>query len=88
MSAYIRSLNQHTEQPSTQAASSLRERLMNWLATLPAVARERAFAMSEFELALGTQGRYISPVLLELGWQRHRRWSTKKQYHRVWLPPA
>ena len=39
-------------------------------------------------VALKTQGRYISPVLLELRWQRKRVWSTTGQYHRYWLPPT
>jgi len=38
--------------------------------------------MSEFEEALKTQNKWISPVLLELGWQRKRIWSTSGQYHR------
>jgi hypothetical protein len=43
--------------------------------------------MSEFEKALKAQGKYISPVLLELGWRRKRIWSTTGQYHRYWEPP-
>ena len=43
--------------------------------------------MVEFEGALKTQGKYISPVLLELGWRRKRVWSTTGQYHRYWEPP-
>jgi hypothetical protein len=44
--------------------------------------------MSELEAALKTQGRFISPVLLELGWRRKRNWSTKGQYFRYWVPPG
>jgi hypothetical protein len=44
--------------------------------------------MIEFERALGTQGRYISPVLLALGWRRKRKWETAGQYCRYWVPPA
>ena len=54
----------------------------------PLFSHERRFSMSEFEAALKTQGRYISPVLLELGWRRKRVWSTTGQYHRYWEPPA
>jgi hypothetical protein len=41
-----------------------------------ACSRDRRFSMSEIEAALKTQGKYISPVLLELGWRRKRIWST------------
>jgi hypothetical protein len=44
--------------------------------------------MSEIEKALKTQGKYISPVLLELGWQRKRILNTTGQYHRYWEPPS
>jgi hypothetical protein len=33
--------------------------------------------MSEFEAALNTQGKYISPALLKLEWRRKRIWSTR-----------
>ena len=56
--------------------------------SLPVVARDRRFSRSEFEAALKTQGKYISPVLLELGWECKRVWSTTGQYHRYWEPPA
>jgi hypothetical protein len=45
---------------------SLRERLEAWYRSLPAVSRDRRFSMAESEAALKTQGKYISPVLLEL----------------------
>jgi hypothetical protein len=67
--------------------SSLRDRFLSWYASLPAVSRDRRFSMTEFEAALKTQGRYISPVLLELGWTRKRVWSTTRQYHRYWQSP-
>jgi hypothetical protein len=67
--------------------SSLRDRVSRWHSSLPAVSRDRRFSMSEFEKALKTQGKYISPVLLELGWRRKRIWSTTGQYHRYWEPP-
>jgi hypothetical protein len=68
--------------------SSLRDRFVAWHRSLPAVSRDRRFSMSEFEAALKTQSRYISPVLLELGWWRKRVWSTTGQYCRYWVPPA
>jgi hypothetical protein len=66
---------------------SLRDRFLNWYYGLPEFARNRPFSMSEFEAALKTQGKYISPVLLELGWRRERIWSTGGHYHRYWVPP-
>ena len=33
------------------------------------------------------QGKYISAILLSLGWCRRRHWSTTGQYNRYWLPP-
>ena len=68
--------------------SNLRDRFISWYAGLPAVSRDRRYSMLEFEKALKTQGKYISPVLLELGWQRKRVWSTTGQYHRYWEPPT
>ena len=86
MSAYIELLNRLVaEQVPIQ--SSLKLRFVDWYDNLPEVARHRPFAMQEFELALGTQGKYISPVLLGLGWRRKRRWSSQGQYHRYWVPP-
>jgi hypothetical protein len=68
--------------------SSLRSRLLEWHRSLPEVSRNRRFSMSEIEKALGRPGRYLSPVLLELGWTRKRIWSTRGQYHRYWEPPS
>ncbi len=67
--------------------SSLRQRFVDWYGNVPAVSRDRRFSMAEFEAALKTQGKYISPVLLELAWRRKRVWSTTGQYHRYWAPP-
>jgi hypothetical protein len=44
--------------------------------------------MAEFEAALATQGKYLSPILLNLGWIRKRRWTGSGQYSRYWVPPA
>ncbi|MDQ6701681.1 MAG: hypothetical protein M3Z96_00490 [Pseudomonadota bacterium] len=88
MIAYIAELNRliAAQTPPPQPLS-LRQRFLNWHRSLPEFARNRRFAMSEFEAALKTQGKHISPVLLELGWQRKRIWSTTGQYHRYWVPP-
>ncbi len=87
MSHYIRLLNMSlVKEPEPPPERPLRERFLAWHSSLPAFTRNRAFAMSEFEAALDTQGKYISPVLLELGWRRRRIWSTAGQYHRYWQP--
>jgi hypothetical protein len=87
-SAYISSLHKliAAQSPPPQP-SSLKQRFLDWYRSLPEFARNRFFGMSEFEAVLKTQGRYISPVLLELGWQRKRIWSTTGPYYRVWVPP-
>lgn len=86
--AYIAQLNEMTAvQWARCAPLSLCERFTNWYGSLPAIARDRRFSMSEIERALKTQGKYISPVLLELGWRRKRIWSATGQYHRYWEPP-
>ncbi len=67
--------------------SPLKQRFLDWFTSLPEFTRDRPFSMTEFEIALGSRGRFISPVLLALGWQRKRRWSSRGQYHRYWIPP-
>lgn len=85
MSAYVRALNRELEAvEKLPAPAPLKARLEAWLSSLPTVSRNRPFAMSEFEQALGTQGKYISPILIRLGWVRKRIWSTDGQYHRFW----
>ena len=81
---YMKTLTE--AQPSQP--SSLRERFERWYSSLPPVSRDRRFSMSEIEAGLKTQGKYISPVLLGLGWRRKRMWSTTGQYHRYWEPPT
>lgn len=78
---YAAQLKKRAEARQAQPSqpSSLRDRFTGWYASLPAVSRDRRFSMSEFEAALKTQGKYISPVLLELGWRRKRIWSTTGQ---------
>jgi hypothetical protein len=88
MIAYIAELNkQIAAQAPPHQPLSLRQRFLDWYCSLPEFARNRRFAMSELEVALKSQGKHISPVLLELGWQRKRIWSMGGQYHRYWLPP-
>jgi hypothetical protein len=84
---YMKTLTEARRAQPSQP-SSLQDRFISWYASLPAVSRDRRFSMSEIEAALKTQGRYISPVLLDLGWQRKRMWNTTGQYHRYWVPPA
>jgi hypothetical protein len=75
--------------PPPSPRSALRERFLAWYGDLPTVSRDRPFSMLEFEAALNTQGKYISPVLLELGWTRKRRWASGGgQYNRYWVPPT
>lgn len=90
-SAYVASLRRHSNADARlngQDVCSLRQRFIDWYAALPEVSRNRAFAMVELERALGTQGRYLSAVLLELGWRRGRKWSSQGQYSRYWIPPG
>lgn len=89
MSAYVAELNKLLASRSLPPqARSLRQRFLDWYRSLPEFTRNRPFSMSEFEAALKTQGKYISPMLLELGWQRKRIWSTMGHYHRYWQPPS
>jgi hypothetical protein len=88
MSAYIAQLKKLIAAQSPPPESlSLKQRFLEWYRSVPEFARNRRFAMSELEVALKTQGKWISPVLLELGWQRKRIWSTTGHYHRYWQPP-
>lgn len=87
-SAYLRSLEKLLPPPASKPkAMPLEERFVEWFNSLPEFARDRPFSMREFEIALGSQGRFISSLLLRLGWRRQRRWSSKGQYHRFWIPP-
>ena len=91
MSAYIVGLNREIErstQPVLAPAVSLRQRFIDWYIALPQITRNRAFAMGEIERALDTQGKYLSSIMLELGWVRKRQWSDRGQYSRYWVPPA
>jgi hypothetical protein len=91
MSAYIQLLNSTlaptTDEPVAEPLG-LRARFEAWFTALPEIARQRPFAMAEFEAALGTQGRHLSPILIGLGWRRGRRWVSRYHYHRLWHPPG
>ena len=90
-SAYISQLNRELETQTPIALrqeQDLRQRFLAWHAALPEVSRNRPFAMAELEAALETQGKYLSPILLSLGWQRRRKWSNRSQYPRYWIPPG
>ena len=89
MSAYLQDLNRYVAATAPTAAEprDLRSRFAAWYTALPEFARQRPFAMAEFEAALDTQGRYLSPVLIDLGWRRGRQWVSRHQYLRFWLPP-
>ncbi len=88
--AYINDLNRLLQAESAHHTGKpdLRQRLLDWHQSLPEISRSRAFAMVELEQALGTQGKYLSPVLLSLGWQRKRRWTSRGQFPRYWVPPS
>ena len=90
MSAYVTKLVRQAEQAAAHhgaTRSSLRMRLEAWHLSLPSVARNRPFAMAEFEAALGTAGRLLSATLIEAGWARKRRWHGTEHYYRYWVPP-
>lgn len=68
--------------------SDLKQRFLLWFGSQPEISRTRPYSMVELERALGTPGRLLSPVLLSLGWERRRNWSSKGQCPRYWVPPA
>jgi hypothetical protein len=69
--ACLAELNKLTEAQRSRSSqpSSVSDRFKRWYHLLPAVSRNRRFSMSVFEAAPRTQGKFISPVLLELGWR-------------------
>ena len=90
-SAYINALKREfaAEVELVQLSKpDLRQRFLNWFNSVPEFSRIRPYSLLELERALETQGRYLSPILLSLGWQRRRKWSSRGQYHRYWVPPA
>lgn len=89
MSAYLRSLEKLLPPPASKPkVPPLETRFIQWFNGLPQVTRHRPFSMREFEVALGTQGRHLSAVLLRLGWSRARHWQGRQHYYRFWLPPG
>lgn len=86
MSAYVQQLNRQVTR-NIPAPINLRSRFVDWFNALPEVTRARPFSMQEFEAALGTQGKYMSAVLLGLGWKRKRKWDSRGRYPRYWVPP-
>ena len=93
MRAYIAGLERLRKEVEKQSIyaqphSNLHARFLAWYNSLPEISRQRPFSMVEFEQALNTQGKYISPILLSEGWKRRRKWSSKSQYHRYWIPPC
>ena len=91
MSAYITKLRRENEQPRSAVetkSSTLRQRLEVWHSSLPPVSRNRAFAISELEQAMGMAGRLLSATIIEAGWTRKRRWQGTAHYFRYWVPPG
>lgn len=89
-SAYIRSLQRSIEaeiSPQQSSKPNLEQRVLAWLDSQPEISRVRPYSMVELERALSTQGRFLSPALLSLGWVRRRKWSSKSQCSRYWMPP-
>lgn len=90
-SAYINSLNSSLQTHSVGphlSSPSLKQRLIVWFESQPEISRCRPYSMMELERVLGTQGRFLSPILLGLGWERRRKWSNTGQSHRYWVPPG
>ena len=67
--------------------SDLKQRFLAWFDSQPEISRIRPYSMVELERALGAPGRLLSPVLLALGWERRRKWSSRGQSPRYWMPP-
>lgn len=89
MSAYIKQLVDDLASENAAAPiANIRQRLEAWHSGLPLVARNRPFAMSELEQALGVAGRFLSATLIEAGWTRRRRWDGTAHYYRFWQPPG
>ncbi len=89
-SAYIRSLQRSLDAetaPQQLSKPDLKQRFIEWFAGVPEISRTRHWSMQEFEQALDTQGRFLSPILVGLGWERRRKWSTRGQNPRYWVPP-
>ena len=66
----------------------IKQRFLAWFDSQPDVSRIRPYSMVELERALNTPGKTLSAVLLSLGWERRRKWSSKGHSPRYWVPPA
>jgi hypothetical protein len=90
VTAYISRLNTGlvSSAATTAGKADLNQRFLDWYHGLPEISRNRPFAMTEIEAALSSQGKYLSPIMLHLGWRRRRRWSSTGQYNRYWVPPT
>lgn len=89
-SAYIRSLQRSLDAEAAHEVlfkPNLKQRFIEWFEGVPEISRVRPWSMQEFERALGTQGRFLSPILESLGWERRRKWSSKGANPRYWTPP-
>jgi hypothetical protein len=88
-SAYVRQLNSRitVRQPAPERLS-LKDRIEAWFDNQPAVSKVRPYSIVEIETALATQGRYVGPILMSLGWVRRRAYSGAGPYHRYWVPPS
>lgn len=90
-SFYIRSLQRSLEAeaaPQQQLSTpDLGHRFALWFDSQPEISRKRPYSMVELERALGTQGRFLSPILENLGWERRRKWSSSGPSPRYWVPP-
>ncbi len=90
-SAYIRSLQRTLADeavPQQLFKPDLKHRFIEWFTSVPEISRVRPYSMVELERALGTQGRFLSPILESLGWERRRKWSSRGASPRYWLPPS
>lgn len=90
-SAYIRSLQRALDMEAELQPLSkpdLKQRFIEWFASVPEISRVRPYSMVELERALGTQGRFLSPILESLGWERRRKWSSGGANPRYWVPPS
>lgn len=89
--AYVSQLKREQEAAQSippSAPSGLSERFIKWFEGLPEISQQRHFSMSELEKATASQGKYLSTILLQLGWQRRRKWTSTGRYPRYWVPPT
>lgn len=66
----------------------LNDRFLAWFDSQPGISRIRPYSMIELERALGKPGKVLGPVLMSLGWTRHRQWNGSGPFVRYWLPPS